>query len=242
MLDPDSRLGVRLREILRRCLRLVGGRSERDLEYDFVLRHVGKGNLQILDVGGVGSLLPLYLARKGHKVTVYDVRRYPEAHPNLTVIKGDFLANSLPDAAFDLVVMVSTIEHIGFGCYGDPVIADGDSVAIQQVYRVLKERGRLILTTPFTAQHRIYNSFERWYDMDRLTQLLGSFRIVALEFWLPVLWFRGRCLKWTQTTLDQARQAEAVYGYHATICVVAEKACQGAGHTIDWYFPTKDRE
>jgi len=52
MLDPDGRLGVRVREILRRCLRLVGGRSERDLEYDFVLRHVAGGGLQILDVGG----------------------------------------------------------------------------------------------------------------------------------------------------------------------------------------------
>ncbi len=52
MLDPDSRLGVRVREISRRCLRFVGGKSERDLEYDFVLRHVSGHSLQILDVGG----------------------------------------------------------------------------------------------------------------------------------------------------------------------------------------------
>jgi len=194
------------------------------VEYGFVLRHVGEGNLQILDVGGVGSLLPLYLARKGHMVTVYDVRRYPETHPNLTVIVGDFLANSLPNATFDLVVMVSTIEHIGFGCYGDPVIEDGDRIAIQQVYRVLKGQGRLILTTPFTAQHRIYNQFERWYDMVRLTQLLESFRIMVAEFWVPVLWFRGRCLRWIQTTLEQAQQAESIYGYHATLCLLAEKS------------------
>jgi len=58
---------------------------------------------------------------------------YPETHPNLTVVEGDFLVNSLPDAAFDLVVMVSTVEHIGFGYYGDPVIEYGDRIAIQQV-------------------------------------------------------------------------------------------------------------
>jgi len=167
--------------------------------------------------------LPLYLARKRNKVTVYDVRRYPETHPNLTVIVGDFLANSLPNATFDLVVMVSTIEHIGFGCYGDPVIDDGDRIAIQQVYRVLKGQGRLILTTPFTAQHRIYNGFERWYDMDRVTQLLGGVRILVAEFWVPVLWFRGRCIRWTQAMLEQAQRAESVYGYHATLCLVAEK-------------------
>jgi SAM-dependent methyltransferase len=141
----------------------------------------------------------------------------------LTVVEGDFLANSLPDDSFDLVVMVSAIEHIGFGYYGDSLIEDGDGMAIQQVWRVLKRQGRFILTTPFSAQHRIYNGFERWYDMDRLTQLLGSFRIMVAEFWVPVLWFRGRCLRWTQTTLEQAQRAESVYGYHATACLVAEK-------------------
>jgi hypothetical protein len=224
MLDPNSRLGMRVREILRRCLRLVGGRSERDLEYDFVLRHIGGHNLQILDVGGVGSLLPLYLARKGHMVTVYDVRQYPEKHPNLTVVEGDFLTNQSPDAAFDFVVMVSTIEHIGFGCYGDPLIEDGDMIAMQQVWRVLKEHGMVILTTSFTAQERIVNGFEYWYDMDRLTQLLDGFRLKVSEFWVPALWFGGRCLRWISATLDQAKEAETVYSYHATACLVAEKS------------------
>lgn len=224
MLDPDSRLGVSVREILRRSLRFFGGRSERDLEYDFVLRHIDGLNLYILEVGGVGSLLPLYLARKGHMVTVCDVRPYPETRSNLRVVEGDFLHNSLPDAAFDLVVMVSTIEHFGFGAYGDPVIYDADKIAMQQCARVLKGQGRVILTTPFTAQERIVNGFERWYDVDRLTQLLNGFRIVVSEFWIPTLWFRGRCLRWTQATLEQAKRAESVYGYHATACLVAEKA------------------
>jgi len=51
---------------------------------------VGK-RLTILDVGGVESLLPLDLARKGHHVTVCDVRPYPEHHPGLKTITGDFL-------------------------------------------------------------------------------------------------------------------------------------------------------
>ena len=223
MLDPDGRLGVRVREILRRCLRFVGGRSERDLEYDFVLRHIGSHNLQILDMGGLGSLLPLCLACKGHMVTVCDVRRYPERHPNLAIVEGDFLANPFPDTSFDLVVMVSTIEHIGFGYYGDPFIENGDRMVMQQVRRVLKEHGRIILTAPFTTQERIVKGFERWYDIDRLTQLLNGFQLTVSEFWVPALWFRGRCLKWTPAAVDQATRAEALYGYHATACLVAER-------------------
>ncbi len=61
-------------------------------------------------------------------VTVCDVRRYSETHPNLTVVEGDFLHNSFPDTVFDLVVMVSTIEHIGFGSYGDPPVDSVTSV------------------------------------------------------------------------------------------------------------------
>jgi SAM-dependent methyltransferase len=226
MLERDSRLGMRVRKVQRRCLRLVGGRSERDLEYEFVLRHVGGHNLQVLDVGGTGSLFPLDLAREGHMVTLCDVRPYPERHPNLTVVEGDFLATRFPCARFDVVIMVSTLEHIGFGHYGDPFIEDGDRLAIDHVWRVLKEHGRVILTTPFTDKERIINGFERWYDMDRLTQLLEDFRIRVSEFWVPTLWLCGRCLRWTQATLEQAKRAESVCGYHSTACLVAEKGPQ----------------
>jgi SAM-dependent methyltransferase len=138
------------------------------------------------------------------------VRRYPEKHPYLTIVQGNFLSNRLPDAAFDLVVMVSTIEHFGFGSYGDPLIEDGDKIAMQQIYRVLKKQGRVILTVPFAARHRICNGFERWYDMDRLAQLLDDLHIVVSEFWVPALWIRGRCLKWKLATLEQAKHRDQV--------------------------------
>lgn len=78
-----SRLTVRFREFERRLLRFLGGRSERDVEYDFAYRHVAGSGLRIIDIGGCDSLLPLTLAKAGHIVTVYDFRPYPERHPNL---------------------------------------------------------------------------------------------------------------------------------------------------------------
>ncbi len=71
------------------------------------------------------------------------------------------------------------------------------------------------------------NGFERWYDMDRLAQLLTGFGIIVSEFWVPTLWFRSRCLKWAPAMLEQAKQAESIYDYHATACLVAEKSLQG---------------
>lgn len=62
-LRPDKKIRVRFRELERRILRLFGGRSNRDIEYDFGLRNVTGQGLRILDIGGCDSLLPLLLAR-----------------------------------------------------------------------------------------------------------------------------------------------------------------------------------
>lgn len=148
----DSSLKVRMREMARRILRLFGGRSNRDVEYDFAYRNIGGKRLRILDIGGCDSLLPLFFARAGHSVTVYDFRRYPEKHPNLTVIQGDFLENQLPPCSFDAVVMVSTIEHIGLGGYGAPERADADFEVMQQLRGILANGGRVILTFPFNER------------------------------------------------------------------------------------------
>ena len=149
---PDSPLKVRLREISRRILRLFGGRSSRDVEYDFAYRNIVGKRLRILDIGGCDSLLPLTFARAGHSVTVYDFRRYPEHHPNLTVIQGDFVENQLPSGSFDAVVMVSTIEHIGLGGYGAPEKPDADFEVMRELRRILVDGGRVILTFPFNER------------------------------------------------------------------------------------------
>ena len=151
-LVPDSPFKVRLREAARRVLRFLGGRSNRDVEYDFAYRNIVGKQLRILDIGGCGSLLPLAFAKAGHIVTVYDLRPYPERHRNLTVIQGDFLENQLPPCSFDAVVMVSTIEHIGLGGYGAPERPDADFKVVQEVRQILVDGGRVILTFPFNER------------------------------------------------------------------------------------------
>ncbi len=222
-MDPDSRLGVRVRELERGILRQFGFTSERNLEYDFVCRHVTQKGLSILDVGGVGSLLPLRLARSGHSVTVCDIRRYPEKHANLRVIQGDFLRVCFPRETFDLAVLVSTIEHVGYGHYGDPLLEGGDIACVQKTWELLRGGRRLILTTPFTAKERIIEGYERWYDEERLTQLLEGFDVSVLEFWVPKSWVKGRCIRWVRTTIEEAKRAEVLYHYHADACVVGTK-------------------
>lgn len=158
---------VRFREVMRRAIRLLDRESNRDCEYNIARRHdVGEG-IGVLDAGGCGSLLPLALAKRGAQVTVYDFRKNPEDHPNLSTIQGDFLRNNLPESVYDYVVMISTIEHIGFGSYGAPIHEDGDLMAMSQAKHALKPNGKIVITLPFTGEHRIVPGFERWYDVER---------------------------------------------------------------------------
>jgi 2-polyprenyl-3-methyl-5-hydroxy-6-metoxy-1,4-benzoquinol methylase len=122
------------------------------VEYEFAYRNVVGKQLRILDIGGCDSLLPITLAKAGHTVTVYDFRPYRERHPNLRIIQGDFLKNELSNESFDVVVMFSTLEHIGLGGYGAPEYPDADFEVMRELRRTLVDDGKVILTFPINER------------------------------------------------------------------------------------------
>ena len=216
---PHSRVLVRFRESARRLVRLLGGLSNRDFEYSFVRRQVVGERLQILDVGGCESLLPVWFARRGHAVTVYDMRDYREHHPNLTRIQGDFVANALPAGSFDYVVMVSTIEHVGFGSYGAPIHEDGDLKAMAQVKRVLKPSGRLVVTLPFVSREHHVPGYERWYDLARVQRMFEGMHVLAEEYHIPEKRVWGRVVRWAPAALEQITAHENTVQRYGCQCV-----------------------
>ncbi len=223
-----SRLRSRIREIQRRLLRLCGGLSLRDSEYDFAYRHIVGEGLSVLDVGAVGSLLPLQLARRGFQVTVMDVRPYPERHANLTVAQGDFLTNTIPDGSFDYMVMISCIEHMGFGGYGDPICEDADFRAMAQAVRILKPDGKLILTFPFCDRYAIQPGFERWYDRSRVCRLFENWLILDQEYYIPQFRVMNRIVRWIPASIHQIVENDVLrkYGYQCNACYVLARRPQ----------------
>lgn len=223
----QSMIRVRIRELQRRTVRFFGGLSNRDAEYDFAYRQVVGEGVSVLDVGGCDSLLPLSFAKSGYSVTVFDFRMYPEKHPNLTTIQGDFLVNKLPDNIFDFVVMVSTIEHIGFGSYGAPVYEDGDFKAMAEAKRVLKPSGRIVLTFPFASKEHHVAGFERWYDLSRAQRLFEGMYILAEEYYVPRTTILGKVVKWLPASVEQITRVDDVvkrYGYQCNACYVVSPA------------------
>ncbi|UOF91482.1 methyltransferase domain-containing protein [Fodinisporobacter ferrooxydans] len=156
--------------------------NERILELPFVIHHLDKSAVKILDVGHCESYLPLYLASLGKKVVGIDIREYPFEHPNLYSIKGDIRSNILQENSFDSVIALSTIEHIGIAShYGDRTQSDldGDRNAILEIYRLLKPGGQLVLTVPFG--NGVGTSWYRVYTPESIRTLINGFNLEIMQ-------------------------------------------------------------
>ena len=190
---------------------------ERIVEMPFMYKNLNlKEGSNILEIGCVDSKVSLELASLGYKVTGYDLRDYGFSHPNFKFIKGDFFKNDFPDEYFDAVIAISTIEHCGIEIYGSNSLADGDEKAVNEAFRLLKKKGRFVLTVPFGLKGQ--NDFCRVYDAGSLRLLLKGFdiieekyfRVIDRKYWIPDL-------KENLPHIDSLTYTQAV------ACIVCEK-------------------
>jgi len=200
--------------------------TERLLEYPFVHENIPfNGRGKILDVGSGSSTLPLELASKGYDVWSIDlVREYHRSirQDNFTFVKGDIRKTNFPDAFFDIVTAVSTIEHTGFD--NNETDSGGDKDAIREIKRILNPGGKLLLTVPF-GREGIYfvKGRAQWrvYSLLSLKKLLEGFEITKMEFAL----LEGG--SWRPANLEEAENIDSLsqprwYSSKALVMVVAE--------------------
>ncbi len=154
--------------------------NERIAENPFVLQGLSQlsAPARILDIGPLESLIPLHLASLGHKVTALDVRPYRLTHPNLTVVVASILDWPGDGAPFDAVILLSTLEHIGLGVYGQAEgAADADIQVMARVRELLHPGGVLMFTSPF-GRSRV-DETQRVYSGEDLVRLLKQFRVTS---------------------------------------------------------------
>ena len=187
------KLAFRLR-IAPSLTRIERLKSSRNIEYAWVYRNIPHKINRILDVGSVGSSLPITLGQMGYDVWCIDIRKYEYADllPNVRSILADIRKTNFRDNFFDVVTIVSTIEHIGLGRYGDSLNINGDKHAMSEVRRILQTGGYILVTLP-VGKRMIYSS-HRVYDKESLRELLKGFiiehqnyyiRKITTGFWQP---------------------------------------------------------
>jgi len=126
--------------------------NPRYYENTFVLNTLNsllpKGS-KVLDIGSAESEFPLYLHASGFEVIPFDQRSYPF----LPSVQGDALKLNtyFQEGMMDAITVISTIEHIGLGVYGDPLEKVTYLALIDQWKTLLKKGGYLFLTLPVTS-------------------------------------------------------------------------------------------
>jgi SAM-dependent methyltransferase len=149
---------------------------------EFALMFNASLGSKVLEIGCNEEPLAYALSTLGFDVTGIDVRGcfVPSGKElNFNFIKGDFNKVEIKDK-FDAVVLISTIEHVGMGAYGDEKDWDGDSKAMDKIYDVLNQNGEVYITVPVGAGHttddwRVYN-----FDM-LFTRIIRKFRLIHLS-------------------------------------------------------------
>lgn len=155
----------------------------RIIEYPFVFKNLPREKVRILDVGCYGSYLITELAALGHEVYGMDIRNYPVQYPNVKFVRGNILSTAFPSNFFDMIIAVSTVEHIGireaYGDLGDP---EGDIKAIREMVRILKHNGKMLITVPY-GKHCLKETF-RVYDNSSLSKLISGLKIDVVEYFV----------------------------------------------------------
>lgn len=215
-----SRFQIIFRNIARKVLRFLGYVTIREREREFILHHLKNDSQKmILDVGCWGSLLPEELSRKGHKVYGLDIQDYGK-HKDFTFLKADIISSDLPfeKYMFDYVVLLSTLEHIGLGYYGDSIDKRGDRKTLERIHSLLKNEGRLLITIPFAGKYS-ENEYQRIHTKISFLVLIEKlFEIEKEQYWIPLSKKR-----WIAATEKEAEKVYRTYPESNNACFVLTK-------------------
>ncbi|MDE1725690.1 MAG: class I SAM-dependent methyltransferase, partial [Thaumarchaeota archaeon] len=153
--------------------------SERFDEYFWVLKNLGI-NGKILDVGCSESIFAQELS-KIKTLDVYGIDiRSPEFTPKFKFFIEDATATHFKDKFFDIITIISSIEHFGLDFYGNKKIDENaDLKTMKELKRILKDNGIIFLTIPYGRE---WKSWYRRYDDIRLKILMKDFEILELKY------------------------------------------------------------
>lgn len=125
---------------------------------------------------------------------------------DITLLHLDFLyvrqdINTLDRVAwpkFDLIINISTTEHVGLERYGDPPDPDGDLKAMRRLRDWMRPDARHILTVPIGVD-AVVGHYHRVYGRERLPQLLEGYRAFQEAYWR-----KTDADKWSRCSKEEA--------------------------------------
>ncbi len=116
------------------------------------------------------------------KTLFYDFRPAELRLENLQCAEADLMDLSKFYGLYDSVSCMHVIEHIGLGRYGDKVSPIGDIAAINQLKKVVRHNGNLLIVVPVGYQS-LYFDAHRVYDPNYFASLfLDEFKLLKFSY------------------------------------------------------------
>jgi hypothetical protein len=159
---------------------------DRDIEWGWLSEKLESATAFInhaLDFGPMPGAPTCKMAlERGYRVTAIGLENICLKHPALEFIQQDINTVTQPGGRFDVIINISTIEHVGLGRYGDPFDPDADIRAMLRLRNWLRLFGRHILTLPVGVD-AVIGHYHRVYGDMRLWQLLDGWAILEQKYW-----------------------------------------------------------
>lgn len=198
------------------------GLDERAVEYPWVLAMLDERGGTLLDGGSALNYAYLLdrpqLANKNVVIMTLAPESTMEKRQNVSYIFGDIRETLFRDNAFDCIVSVSTLEHVGM----DNAMlytkddsfresqADSYLKALAEFRRILKPNGRLLVTVPFGLPQNF--GWLQQFDAARLREAVTGFG-PSLE---STTFFRHSESGWNKATEEECSACEYFDVHSAT--------------------------
>jgi SAM-dependent methyltransferase len=154
--------------------------TERVVEIPWALAQLPR-NGRILDIGSCEANYHRSILTPGRELHCLDPRDCRSGLPDEAVFHHQSLIGSdLPRGAFDAVLLLSTIEHIGLPCYEQVPFEDGDRLALAEVWELLRPGGLAVVTVP--AGSSKVASWYRQYSAADLRRLFDGWSC-EIRYW-----------------------------------------------------------
>ncbi len=126
------------------------------------------------------SLFFISIASAFVKIKFFDYRPADLKLSNLTSEHADLVNLPFGDNSIESLSCMHVVEHIGLGRYGDPIDADGDLKAIDEIKRIIAINGDLLFVVPIGQSRVMYNA-HRIYSYDNILKYFNGFKLVEFS-------------------------------------------------------------
>jgi hypothetical protein len=154
--------------------------NERVIEIPWAMMQLPQKGV-VLDIGSWSATYLDSIPTADRKLHCLDPQDCRDEIPSDAVFHHQsIIGNSLPRYAFDCVLLLSTIEHIGLPTYGQNPFPDGDRLTLAEVAQLLTPQGYVVVTVPAGVSK--ITSWYRQYSPSNLSALFTGWD-TQITYW-----------------------------------------------------------